>query len=155
MQPDFLSQTTLFIAAISPPPGFMFSNSASVLLIFPNKIKLIRRLASHGRIAWSSERFVSSLSVAAEVLDRNSYAPSDWVNARVTPGAQMAFWLQQEVNCVWSTLSWTHALPQRKTQIANSEITMDNDQRLHFLHSLKRALFLLESPFDLVFPSPC
>lgn len=50
MQPDFLSQTTLFIVALSPPLGFVFSNSASVFLIFPNKIKLIKRLLSHRRI---------------------------------------------------------------------------------------------------------
>lgn len=104
MQPDFLSQTTLFIVAISPPLGFVFSNSASVFLIFPNKIKLIKRLLSHRRIAWSSE---SILSITVGIRVRDDYATPDWVNGRITPGAQMAFWLQQEVNCVWSRFSWT------------------------------------------------
>ncbi len=70
MQHDFLSQTTLFIVAISPLLGFVFSNSASVFLIFPNKIKLIKRLLSHRRIAWSSE---SILSITVGIRDRDDY----------------------------------------------------------------------------------
>ncbi len=93
-QPDFLSQTTLFIVALSPLLGFVFSNSASVFFIIPNKIKLIKRLLSHWRIAWSSE---SIFYITVGIWDGDNYATPDWVNGRITPGAQMAFWLQQEV----------------------------------------------------------